>query len=136
MATTGTGTPSTNEPEEEQAGAGVAGGSGPPAGGQDLGATADAGNAAGAGGAQEAAAAALRKEEAWIRADMETTRLSWNPGDTTARQEMIRSIRERRAAEEEKIDPDKRELAELIERGSEFLSPGPNQEDRAMPRRD
>jgi hypothetical protein len=42
----------------------------------------------------------------------------------TARQERIRSIRERRAAEEEKIDSDRRELAELIERGSEFLSPG------------
>ena len=55
---------------------------------------------------------------------METTRLSRNPGDTSARQEMIRSIRERRAAEEEKIDADMRELAELIERGSEFLSPG------------
>jgi hypothetical protein len=27
-------------------------------------------------------------------------------------------------AEEEKIDADRRELAELIERGSEFLSPG------------
>jgi hypothetical protein len=68
--------------------------------------------------------AALREEEAREKADMETSRLSRNPGDTTARQEMIRSIRERRAAEEEKIDADRRELAELIERGSEFLSPG------------
>jgi hypothetical protein len=89
-----------------------------------MGATADAGGTAGAEGAQEAAAAALREEEAWKGADMETSRLSRNSGDISARQEMIRSIHERRMAEEEKIDADRRELAELIERGSEFLSPG------------
>jgi len=55
---------------------------------------------------------------------METSRLSRSTGDTSARQEMIRSIRARRAAEEEKIDADRRELAELMERGSDFLSPG------------
>jgi hypothetical protein len=87
-------------------------------------ATAGTSGAAGAEVTQDAAAAALREEEARIRADMETSRLSRNPGDTTARQEMIRSIPERRAAEEEKIDADRRELAELIKRGSEFLSPG------------
>jgi hypothetical protein len=127
METTGTGTPSAMGPTGEQAGAGVTGGSGPPAGGQDLGATADAGNTAGAGGAQEAqeaAAAALREEEAQIRADMETTRLNRTPEDIAAHQERIRSIHERRAAEEEKIDADRHELAELIVRGSEFLSPG------------
>jgi hypothetical protein len=37
---------------------------------------------------------------------------------------MIRSIRERRIAEEEKIDADRRELAEMIKRGTEFLSLG------------
>jgi hypothetical protein len=89
-----------------------------------MGATADAGGTAGAEGAQEAATAALREEEARKGADMETSRLSRNSGDISARQEMIRSIRERRMAEEEKIDADRRELAELIERGSEFLSPG------------
>ncbi len=73
---------------------------------------------------QEAAAAALREKEARIRADMETTRLTRTPEDIAARQERIRSIRERQAAEEEKIDADRRELAQLIERGSEFLSPG------------
>ncbi len=41
-------------------------------------------------------------------------------GDTSARQEMIRSIRERRMAEEEKIDADRRELAEMIERVGSF----------------
>jgi hypothetical protein len=54
MATTGTGTSSTNGPKEEQAGTGVAGGSGLPAEGQDLGATAGAGGAARAKEAQVA----------------------------------------------------------------------------------
>jgi len=89
-----------------------------------MGATTGAGDTAGAQEAQEAAAAALREEEARMRADMETSRLSRSTGDTSARQEMIRSIRARRAAEEDKIDADRRELAELIERGSEYLSPG------------
>ncbi len=89
-----------------------------------MGATADASGRAGAEGAQEAAAAALREEEARKGADMEASRLSRNSGDISARQEMIRSIRKRRMAEEEKIDADRRELAKLIERGSEFLSPG------------
>jgi hypothetical protein len=40
------------------------------------------------------------------------------------RQEMIRSIRERPTAEEAKIDADRRELAELMERGFKYLSPG------------
>ncbi len=78
-----------------------------------------ANDTAGTQEAQEAAAAALREEEARMRANMETSRLSRSTGDTSAHQEMIRSIRERRAAEEAKIDADRRELAELIEGGSE-----------------
>jgi hypothetical protein len=124
MATTGTGTPTTNEHNEDQAGVGMTAGGGLPAEGQDMGATAGTGNAAGAEGAHDAAAAVLREEEAWTRANMETTRLSRNPGDTSAHQEMICSIRERRAAKEEKIDAARHQLAELIERGFEFLSPG------------
>jgi hypothetical protein len=120
MATTGTGTPSTNEPIEDQAGVSVATGGGLPADRQDTG----AGSAARAEGAQDAAGAALCEKEARKRVDMETSRLSQNPLNTRVRQEMICSIRERRIAEEEKIDADRRELAELIERGSEFLSPG------------
>jgi hypothetical protein len=89
-----------------------------------MGATTGASVTAGAQEAQEAAAAMLREEEARIRADMETTRLSRSTGDVSARQEMIRSIRECRAAKEAKIDADRRELAELMERGSEYLSPG------------
>jgi hypothetical protein len=54
MATAGTGTPSTNGPEGEQAGAGVTGGSGLPTEGQDLEATASTGGAARAEGAQVA----------------------------------------------------------------------------------
>jgi hypothetical protein len=83
-----------------------------------------ASDTAGTQEAQEAAAAALREEEARMRANMVTSRLSRSNGNTSARQEMIRSIRERRAAEEAKIDADRRELAELIEGGSEYLSPG------------
>jgi hypothetical protein len=124
MATTGTGTPSANEPNEDQAGVGATAGRGLPADGQDMGATAGTGGTAGAEGAQDSAAATLREEEALIRADMEKSRLSWTPEDIAARQEKLCLIQERRAAEEEKIDADKRELAELIERGSEFLSPG------------
>ncbi len=99
-------------------------GGGPPADGRDMGATTGADDTAGTQEAQEAAAAALRAEEARMRADMETSRLSRSTGDTSARQEMIRSIRKRRAAEEAKIDADRRELAELIEGGSAYLSPG------------
>jgi hypothetical protein len=66
----------------------------------------------------------LRRRRRRIRADMETSRLSRSTGDVSARQEMICLIRERRAAEEAKIDADRRELAELMERGSEYLSPG------------
>jgi hypothetical protein len=55
---------------------------------------------------------------------MDKARLARTPEDVAARQEKLRLIRERRVAEEEKIDADRRELAELIERGSEFLSPG------------
>jgi hypothetical protein len=122
MATAGTGTPSANEPNEDQAGVGVTAGGGLPADGQDMGATAGTSRTAGVEGAQDAAA--RHEEEGRTRADMETANFSRNPGDTTARQEMIRSIRERRAAEEEKIDADRCELPELIERGSEFLSQG------------
>ena len=121
MATAGTGTPSANEPNEDQAGVGVTADGGLPA---DLGATAGTNGTAGAEGTQDVAAAARREEEARTRANMETARLSRNPGDTTAGQEMIRSIRERRAAEEEKIDATRHELAELIKRGSDFLSQG------------
>ena len=124
MATPGSGPPSANEPKEDQIVVSATDGGGPPAEGGDMGATTGAGDTAGAWEAQEAAAAALREEDARTRADLETSRLSRSTGDTSARQEMIRSIRARRAAEEEKIDADRRELAELMERGSDFLSPG------------
>jgi hypothetical protein len=45
------------------------------------------------------------------KADTETSRPSRGSGDISGRQEMIRSIRERRMAEEEKIDAERRELA-------------------------
>ena len=96
MATAGDGTPPTNESSENRAGADVAAGGGLPAGRQDMGATADAGGMNGAEGAHEAAEGALQGEETRKGADMETSRLSRNPGDISARQEMIRSIRERR----------------------------------------
>jgi hypothetical protein len=54
MATTGTGTPSTNEPNKDQAGVGVAAGGSLPADGQDMGATVGTGGTAGAEGAREA----------------------------------------------------------------------------------
>ncbi len=88
-----------------------------------MGATADAGGMNKTEGAQEAGAGAPQGGGG-AAADLETSRLSRNPGDSSACQEMIRSIRERRMAEEEKIDADRRELADLIEKGSEFLSPG------------
>ena len=88
-----------------------------------MGATADAGGRNKTEGAREAGAGAPQ-EGGGTAADLETSRLSRNSGDSSARQEMIRSICERRMAEEEKIDADRRELAELIERGTEFLSPG------------
>ncbi len=90
---TGTGTPSANEPNEDQTGVGVTVGGVLPADGQDMGATAGTGDTFGAEGAREAAAAALREEEAWIRADMETTRLNRTPEDIVARQEKLRLIR-------------------------------------------
>jgi hypothetical protein len=114
MATSGSGPSSISESKEDQiVVSGTVGGS-PPADGRDMGATTDASDTAGTQEAQEVAAAVLRKEEARMRANMETS----------ASQEMIRSIRERRAAEEAKIAADRRELAELIEGGSEYLSPG------------
>jgi hypothetical protein len=54
MAATGAGTPSANEPNEDQAGGGVTAGGGLPADGQDMGATAGTGGAARAEGALEA----------------------------------------------------------------------------------
>jgi hypothetical protein len=62
MVSTGTGTPSTNGLEEEQAGTGAAGGSGLPAEGQDLGATAGAVGAARAKEAQVARERALQEQ--------------------------------------------------------------------------
>ncbi len=123
MATAGEGTPPTIESSENRAGADVAAGGGLPAEGQDMGATVGAGGMNKAEGAQEVGAGAPQGGGG-AAADMETSRLSRNPGDVSERQEMIRSIRERRMAEEEKIDADRRELAKLIERGTEFLSPG------------
>jgi hypothetical protein len=96
MATSGTGTPSANEPKEDQIVVSATVGGGPPADGRNMGATTGASDTAGAQEAQEAAAAALREEEARIRANMETSRLSRSTGDISACQEMIRSIRERR----------------------------------------
>ena len=93
MATPGSGQPSANEPKEDQIVVSATDGGGPPAEGGDMGATAGAGDTAGARDAQEAAAAALREEDARTRADMETSRLSQSTRDTSARQEMIRSIR-------------------------------------------
>jgi hypothetical protein len=101
MATSGTGTPSANEPNEDQTGVGVTVGGGLPADGRDMGATTGTRDTAGAEEAREAAAAAPREEEARIRADMETQRLSRTPEDIATRQEKIRSLRDRRAAEEE-----------------------------------
>ncbi len=123
MATAGEGTPPTIDSSENRAGADVAAGGGLPAGGQDMGATADAGGMNKAEGAQEAGAG-TQQGGGGAAADMEKSRLSRNPGDVSTRQEMVRSIRERRMAEEEKIDADRRELAELIVRGTKFLSPG------------
>jgi hypothetical protein len=54
MATKGTGTPSANGPEEEQAGTSMTSGRGLPAEGQDLRATASTGGAARAEGVQAA----------------------------------------------------------------------------------
>jgi hypothetical protein len=53
MATTGTGTPSTKEPNEDQAGVSVAAGGSLPADGRDMVVTADTGSAAGAKEARE-----------------------------------------------------------------------------------
>ncbi len=98
MATSGSGPLSANEPKEDQIVVSATVGGGPPAEGRDMGATTGAGDTAGAQEAQEAAAATLREEEARVRADIETSRLSRSTGDSSARQEMIRSIRARRAA--------------------------------------
>ncbi len=127
MATSGTGTPLANEPNDDQTGVGVTVGGSLPTDGQDMGATAGTSDTAGAEEAQaarEAALAAQRDEEAQKRADLEARRSTRTPDDVAARQEKLRVISERRAAEEEKIDADRRELAELIERGSDLLSAG------------
>jgi hypothetical protein len=131
MATTGThqslGTPSAIGPIEDQAGADVIVLSGLPVEGQDLEATADASSTARVEEeqqeAREATAATLSNEEMWIRADLEMTRPTRTPEDIAPRQEKLCSIHEQRKAEEEKIDANRREFAELIEKGSEFLSP-------------
>ncbi len=68
MATSGSGPPSANEPKEDQIVVSATVGGGPPADGRDMGATTDAGDTAGTQEAQEAAAAALREEEARMRA--------------------------------------------------------------------
>ncbi len=113
MASAGGGTPPTIESSENRTEADAnAGGSLPP-GGQDMGATADAGGGNKTEGAREAGTGAPQ-ESGGTAADQETSRLSQNSGNSSARQEMIRSIRERRMAEEEKIDADRRELAEQI----------------------
>jgi hypothetical protein len=54
MATPGTGRPSANEPNKDQAGVSVGAGGSLPADGQDMGATAGTGGTAGAKGAREA----------------------------------------------------------------------------------
>ncbi len=77
MAMSGTGTPSANEPNEHQTGVSVTVGGGFPVDGRDMGATTV--DTVGAEEVREAAAAALREEEARIRADMETKRLSRTP---------------------------------------------------------
>jgi hypothetical protein len=92
----GTGVLSANEPNENQTGVGVTSGGSLPADGRDMGATVDTSDTAGAEEAREAAAAALREEEARIRANMETARLTRTPEDIAARQEKLRVIRERR----------------------------------------
>jgi hypothetical protein len=91
MATAGEGTPPTIESSENRAGADMAAGGGLPADGQDRGATADAGAMSKDEGAQEAGAGT--GGSGGTTADMETSRLSRGPGDVSARQEMIRSIR-------------------------------------------
>ncbi|MFN9902730.1 MAG: hypothetical protein ACK55Z_28910, partial [bacterium] len=85
-----------------------------------MGATADAGGGNKTEGAREAGAGAPQ-ESGGMTADQETSRLSQTSGNSSARQEMIRSIRERSIAEDDKKDPDRRELAEQIEAGTEFL---------------
>jgi hypothetical protein len=120
MATTNTGTPSTNEPIENQAGADVAAGGGLPEDGQDMGATVGAGGTAGGEGAQEAAAAALREEEARIRVDLETTRPTRNPEDIAARQEKLRSIRERITTKEEEKKTDQQDW--IVSLGKQLAS--------------
>ncbi len=117
----GEGTPPTVESSENQAGADMVAGGGLPAEGQDRGATAGVGGMSMDESAQGASAGA--GGSGGTKADTEASRSSRGQGDISARQEMIRSIRERRMAEEEKIDADRRELAEMIERGTEFLFP-------------
>ena len=118
----GEGTPPTVESSENRAGADMAAGGGLPADGQDRGATADVGGMSVNEGEQSSGAGA--GGSGGTAAGTETSKPSRDSGDVSARQEMIRSIRERRMAEEEKIDADRCELAEMIERGTEFLSPG------------
>ena len=71
MATPGSGPPSANEPKEDQIVVSATDGGGPPAEGGDMGATTGAGDTAGAREAQEAAAAALREEDASRHGDIE-----------------------------------------------------------------
>jgi hypothetical protein len=138
MVTAGTGMPSTNEPIEDQTGVDVVVHGGLPADGQELGAAADTGDTARveeAQAAREAAAAALRDKETRKRADLEAGGSTCTPEDIAAHQEKLSVIQERRAAKEEKIDADKRELAEKIEGGSDLRSSRPDQNDRAVPQR-
>ncbi len=118
----GEGTPPTIESSENRAGADMAAGGGLPAEGQDRGATADVGGMSMDESAKGAGAGT--GGSGGTKADTKTSKPSRGSGDISARQEMIRSIRERRMAEEEKIDADRRELVEMIEGGTEFLSPG------------
>ncbi len=94
----GEGTPPTIESSENRAGADMAAGGGLPVEGQDRGDTADVGSMSVDEGAQETGTGA--GGSGGTAADTETSRPSRGSGDISARQEMIRSIRERRMAEE------------------------------------
>jgi phosphopantothenoylcysteine synthetase/decarboxylase len=104
MAIAGREMPLANEPNEDQTGVDVIVRGGLPADGQDLGAAADTGDAA---RAEEVQAA----QETRKRADLVVRKSTHTPEDVAARQEKLRVIQERRAAEDENIDADKRELA-------------------------
>ncbi len=90
----GEGTPPTIESSENRAGADMAAGGGLPAEGQDRGATADVGGMSMDESARGAGAGAGGSGGATT--DTETSKPSRGSGDISARQEMIRSIRERR----------------------------------------